>query len=353
MSYEIDADITRAHTLPGAFYVDGDAFARLRERMFARSWQLLGDTARVATPGDVVPSTFLPGCVEEPIVVTRDGNGLHVLSNVCTHRANLVCNQPGRVESLRCRYHGRRFGLDGRFHSMPEFQAARDFPTPGDDLPSLQHGTFGPLLFGAMDPLMPLDELLAPVRARLTGLPLDRLVYDPSGDRDWDIPANWVLYLDNFLEGFHIPFVHPSLNTAIDFGAYVTELQPWGSLQVGVARAGEDAFEALDDGRRVAAYWFWLFPNTMLNVYPWGISVNVVQPQAVDRTRVIFRSYVFDPERRAKGGGSGLDQVEHEDEEVVISTQAGVRARLYRRGRYSPSREQGVHHFHRLLTRYC
>jgi choline monooxygenase len=353
VSYDIDPDITRAHTLPGTFYADGAAYARLREQVFAKSWQIVGDSAQVTEPGRVQPTTFLAGCIDEPLVLTRSSAGLHLLSNACTHRGNLVCVEAGRAESLRCRYHGRRFGLDGRFHSMPEFSGACDFPTSADDLPSLRHGTLGPMVFGCIDePLMPLDALLDPVRDRLRWLPFDRLVFDPTSVRDFDVPASWALYLDNFLEGFHIPFVHPALNSVVDFGAYVTELQPWGSLQIGVARDGEDAFEALDQGRRVAAYWFWLFPNTMFNVYPWGISVNVVEPRGVDRTRVRFFSYVHDRARFEAGASDRLDRTEHEDEGVVIATQAGVRARLYKRGRYSPSRETGVHHFHRLLTRY-
>jgi choline monooxygenase len=352
MSYDIDPDITRAATLPGGFYTDAEAYARLRERVFSRSWQLVGDTERVPTVG-AWPFTFLQGCVDEPLLVTRDGKGaLHALSNVCTHRANLLCVEAAACEGLRCHYHGRRFSLDGRFLSMPEFADARDFPSERDHLPRVPHGTLGPLLFAALDPLMPLDELLAPVRERVGWLPFDRLVHEPAGARDFDVPANWALYLDNYLEGFHIPFVHPSLNGLLDFGAYVTELSPWGSLQLGVARAGEASFERLDQGRSVAAYYFWLFPNTMLNVYRWGISVNVVEPQAIDRTRVRFRSYVWDRALLERGAGSGLDQVEAEDEEVVVRVQGGVRARLYHRGRYSPTREAGVHHFHRLLARY-
>jgi choline monooxygenase len=170
------------------------------------------------------------------------------------------------------------------------------------------------------------------------------------------VQANWALYCDNYLEGFHIPFVHASLNEAIDYGAYTTELFRWSSLQLGIAKGDEEAFDlpsgSPDAGKRVAAYYFWLFPNTMLNFYPWGCSVNVVQPLAVDRTRVSFITYVWKPERLERGAGAigGLDRVEREDEAVVESVQRGVRSRLYTRGRYSPTREQGVHHFHRLLV---
>jgi choline monooxygenase len=88
----------------------------------------------------------------------------------------------------------------------------------------------------------------------------------------------------------------------------------------------------------------------MLNFYPWGLSVNIVKPLAVDRTRVTFLAYVWDPSRLDRGAGADLDRVEREDEMVVESVQRGVRSRLYERGRYSPAREKAVHHFHRLLA---
>jgi choline monooxygenase len=90
----------------------------------------------------------------------------------------------------------------------------------------------------------------------------------------------------------------------------------------------------------------------MLNFYPWGLSLNLVLPEGIDRTRVTFRSYVRDAALLDRGAGSGLDRVEAEDEAVVQAVQKGVRSRFYRRGRYSPSRERGVHHFHRLLARF-
>jgi choline monooxygenase len=90
----------------------------------------------------------------------------------------------------------------------------------------------------------------------------------------------------------------------------------------------------------------------MLNFYPWGLSVNLVQPRGIDRTRVAFRSFVWDASKLEAGAGSGLDRVEAEDEAIVQAVQRGVRSRFYRRGRYSPTRERGVHHFHRLLCEF-
>jgi choline monooxygenase len=338
----IDQDIGVARTLPARFYRDPAIFERLRERVLLRGWQLIDGADRAREAGSALPFEFLPGCVDEPLLLCSDEQGaLHGLSNVCTHRGNLVCTEPGKVQSLRCRYHGRRFGLDGRFLSMPEFEGVKGFPSKADDLPRIQLGEFGPLLFASIDPMMQFEELVKAVPRKL----LEGLVADPSGSRSYEVKANWALYCDNYLEGFHLPFVHPGLSKLVDFASYQTDLFDWSSLQTAQATNPADAFAKTN----VAAYYFFLFPNTMLNFYPWGLSLNVVVPLAIDRTRIVYRTFVSDPSRLG-GAGGALDKVELEDEAIVEQVQRGIQARLYERGRYSPTREAGVHHFHRLLT---
>jgi choline monooxygenase len=90
----------------------------------------------------------------------------------------------------------------------------------------------------------------------------------------------------------------------------------------------------------------------MLNYYPWGLSINIIRPLAKDLTKVSFITYVSDHSKLDKGAGSGLDRVEREDEAIVEMVQRGMQSRFYSRGRYSPKREQGVHHFHSLLTKF-
>ncbi|HUH13572.1 MAG TPA: aromatic ring-hydroxylating dioxygenase subunit alpha, partial [Longimicrobiales bacterium] len=331
-------------------------FERQRERVFARTWQLAGEAARVRAPGHVLPFTLLDGCLDEPLVLARDDGGtLRCLSNVCTHRGALVVEGEGHVRQLRCRYHGRRFGLDGCLHSMPEFDDVEGFPSPSDDLPRLPLGEWGPFLFTAIEAAFPFDVWIEPVR-RYTGfLPVDDYVFDAATSRDYVLRANWAMYCDNYLEEFHIPYVHQAtLGGQLDYGAYRTELFDWGNLQLGVGKAGDELFELPDShpnaGEPIAAFYFWLFPNLMLNFYPWGLSVNVVEPLGPERTRVKFRYWVHDEEKRSRGVGADLHNVEMEDEEVVESVQKGVRSRLYERGRYSPRREVGTWHFHRLLA---
>ncbi|MBL8111751.1 MAG: aromatic ring-hydroxylating dioxygenase subunit alpha [Acidobacteria bacterium] len=352
----IEPDIARAATLPGTFYRDPALWEAARERVFARAWQLVGHASEVKTPGQVKPVTLLPGLLDEPIVLVRDEEDcLHALSNVCTHRGALVCEGETLAKNLRCRYHGRRFGLDGRFLSMPEFDGAQDFPRPEDSLPKLPLEEWRGFLFTCIGrPAMPFAEWAGELETRAGFLPVDSAVFDASRSRDYAVGAHWALYCDNYLEGFHIPYVHPALTSALDYGAYRTELQAYSSTQVGVAIPGEDAFEPPaghpDHGARIGGFYVFLFPNTMFNVYPWGISVNVVKPVAPGRTKVSFLSYVWDAARLDVGAGAALDRVEREDEAVVESVFKGVSSRLYTRGRFSPRREEGVHHFHRLLA---
>ena len=341
-SPEVDADIAVAHTLPGAFYSDDGAFARLRERVFTRTWQWLGPLDDVAEPESLAPRTLLAGHIDEPLLLTRDAGGLlRCMSNVCTHRGNILVSEACRAKQVRCGYHSRRFDLAGKMTFMPEFKQARDFPSAADDLPQVAFAEWAGLGFASLDPVAPLHSFLEGVTASLAGDPVDELTYDPTRDRDFTVHAHWALYVENYLEGFHIPFVHPALDEVVDSGTYASELHRYSNLQL-----------AHDKQGAVAARYWWVFPNLMLNVYPWGISLNLVEPQALDRTRVLFRSFVWDESRLDQGAGSGLDRVEAEDEAIVEAVARGVRSRLYTRGRYSPTRERGVHHFHRLLCEF-
>jgi choline monooxygenase len=355
--FEIDPDIRVARTLPARVYSDPEIFRLQRDRLFARTWHYAGHDDLVKVAGQVHPFTLLPGALDEPLLLTRDqSDQVHCISNVCTHRGTLVVEGPGHEQQLRCRYHGRRFTLDGRFQSMPEFEQTANFPSPSDDLPHVSLGTWTRFHMVSLAPAMPFADLVSPMGARLDTLPFRELVYDASGSREYLVNANWALYLDNYLEGLHIPYVHSSLATTLDYGEYAVELQPFSVLQLGIGKPGEPSFAFPpthpDHGRAIAAYYYWLFPTTMFNVYPWGVSVNVVTPLAVHRTRVSFLPFVWDPNKRETGAGAGLDRVEREDEAVVESVQRGVRSRLYDRGRYSPAREGGVHHFHRLLAEF-
>lgn len=355
--FSVDADITKASTLPTEFYRSQEVFDLIRENIFLKSWQWIGDDAQLGFDGYVRPFTLLDGFLTEPMLLTLDDSGeLRCLSNVCTHRANIVCEHAGKARSLQCPYHGRRFGLDGKFEFMPEFGEACDFPSDSDNLRTFPLEKWGSHMFVGINPSFELTPILEIMNERVGFLPLEHFRMDTSLSKDYLVHANWALYIDNYLEGFHIPFVHKDLNSELDYGKYKTEQYDNMNLQIGYGSNGTEGFDLPeghpDHGQDVAAYYYWIFPNMTFNFYPWGLSVNLIKPLAIDRTKVSFYTYVYDRSKMNVGAGAVLDKVEREDEFVVESVQKGISSNFYKSGRYSPTREKGVHDFHRLLCKY-
>lgn len=353
----VDSDIAQASTIPVSFYTSPHWYELSKEKIFTKSWQFCSSKTELRLAGQLVPMTLLPGMLDEPILFVRDTQDkLHCLSNVCTHRGNILIDGACHAQHIRCRYHGRRFDLSGKFIHMPEFEAAKNFPTDKDNLHAIPFAELGELLFASLEPFATFDQVFADIKQRLAWLPWHEFRFDAARSKDYLVNAHWALYCENYLEGLHIPFVHPGLRSVLDYGNYSTELYRYANLQLGLANSGDIAFDLPPDspdyGKQVAAYYYWIFPNIMMNFYPWGCSINVVQPQGIALTKVSFLTYILDESKLDKGAGNDLDQVEREDEAVVEAVQRGIKSRFYQAGRYSPTREQGTHHFHQLLSEF-
>ena len=330
----IDPDIRKARTLASDFYTDQHFFEVSKQKIFARSWQLVG---RVDEVESLKPVTLLPGVLDEPILLSRNGDHVRCLSNVCTHRGKILVEEPCEASLIRCAYHGRRFDLAGKFLSMSEFADVLDFPSEDDNLRAIPFAVRGGFAFASVDPVAPFEDFVDDAASSPEYVEPLKL----ASTRDYEVNAHWALYCENFLEGFHIPFVHKSLNEVVDYGTYTTETFRYSSLQTGFDGEGS-----------IAGRYLFVFPNLMFNFYPWGISVNIVRPVSPSRSIIEFLTYVSDETKLGAGAGADLDRVELEDEAVVESVQRGIRSRFYTHGRYSPTREQGTHHFHRLIAEF-
>lgn len=243
MPFEVDPDISRAKTISTQVYLDPEIYRKSKEKIFARSWQFIGDSTQVREAKWVTPVDLLPNMINEPLLLTRDENGsLHCLSNVCTHRGNILVEKACRVNDIRCCYHGRRFRLNGEFLSMPEFKEVQNFPSADDNLHQLPLHQWGPWLFTSLNgsDAAPYFEDMA---KRLSWMDFSSFQLRPELSRDYNVGANWALYCENYLEGFHIPFVHSGLNAVLDYGNYSTELYRYSNLQLGIARDGEMCFD--------------------------------------------------------------------------------------------------------------
>ncbi|MDB4819560.1 Rieske 2Fe-2S domain-containing protein [Euryarchaeota archaeon] len=345
----IDSDICKAHTLPSRYYTEESLFSDILSRL-SNSFHFAAHVSQL-NENSIIPLPQLENILGEALILTKDEQ-IRCLSNVCTHRGMLIATKPCDLKSLKCGYHGRTFGLDGCMRNMPEFTDVENFPTDSDNLREFNIKKWNGIIFLGGEQFY--DAVINEMQNRIGWMNIESFEYDESRHRSYDINANWALYVDNYLEGFHIPFVHGDLHSVLDYDSYSTELFEGGVLQIGIANEGEACFDlpesSPDFGKKIAAYYYWIYPGLMLNFYPWGLSVNVVSPISVDRTRIVYHGFVGEKSMLGKGAGGDLDRVEAEDQEIVEATQRGVSSKSYERGRYSPSKEKGVHHFHRILT---
>jgi choline monooxygenase len=158
------------------------------------------------------------------------------------------------------------------------------------------------------------------------------------------------VYVDNYLEGYHVPHIHPGLNRLLDYRSYVTEAAQWYSYQFSPLESGDGLYGAGD------ALYYWLWPNTMLNILPGRLQTNRVVPKGIDRCRVEFDFY-YAPDESEEAAQRRLndlnfsDEVQLEDLTICEDVQRGLSSGSYVPGRLNPLRENAVHHFHELLRR--
>ncbi len=345
--------LARAHTLPSSAYQDGAIFRLEQERIFGRTWQVAGPAERLERTGDFLTVTI----GGEPLVLTRSDSGVRAMSAVCRHRAGPVATGCGNKRVLQCAYHGWTYTLEGALVGTPEWQGVEDFRAADHALPRFRSDRLGPLAMVNLDAQGgPLEAAVAPfldepVAAGIESLRLARAA-------DYQVACNWKAYVDNYLEGYHIPLVHPRLFREVDYANYRVETYELCSKQITPLRAG-GALEKIAGSADVpaAVAYYWVFPNTMLNLYPGNLQVNVVEPTGPETTRVRFEWYVADPAAAAGSAGFAesillAEEVQREDVAICEAVQRGLRSRTYDRGRYSVARENGVHHFHSLWERF-
>ena len=352
---EIDKDIRSANTLPGDFYSKESIFSKSVESIFSRTWQFICDTSVLEKQNDVYPFTLLKGVTDEPLFLINYDNKISCYSNVCTHRGNILIHNACNIKNnIICNYHGKQFNTKGIFQYMPKTEGMLNFPCEEDNLTEVSVFEWKQFVFISLDPVFKFNDLIKEVEDRVGWMPIKDFKYSEELSKSYLVDANWALYCDNYLEGFHIPFIHNDLNNVLDFGNYKTEIYKYANLQIGIGKEDDVCFdlpkESKDFGKRIAAYYFWLFPNFMLNFYPWGLSVNIITPLSVKKTKVEFKCYIWDAKKLDQGAGADIDKVELEDEEVIQNVQKGVGSRFYKHGRFSPTMEKGVHHFHTLIS---
>lgn len=341
---------TSTRALEAEYYVRPEWWAYECKEVFGSSWQWVGTAAELAAPGTALAVDGAP----IPLLVLRDQDGaLRAWHNVCRHRAGpLLCGRAQGLKRLRCRYHGWTYTLDGCLRVAPELRDGVDFDFADFGLRPAAVRTWRGMVFVHADPDADFAPLVAGLDERLGALDLSAFVHQQRVG--YTLDCNWKVYVDNYLEGYHVPHIHPSLNAVLDYRRYRTEVYPQSSLQAspldetpGVYAAGE-------------ALYVHLWPNTMLNVLPERLQTNRVLPLSPERCRVEFDYYypgslsAAARAARFEADHRFADPIQAEDAEICVYVQRALASGSYRPGPLHPERERAVLAFqHRLSVCYA
>lgn len=348
--YNPAAPLDQALTIPAPYYTD-TRIAELESRsVFGGTWQVAARVDQLREPGSFV-ATVIAG---EPIVVVRGQDSkLRAFYNVCRHHAAAVATTPdGICDALRCPYHGWTYDLSGALKTTPDFAGAGDFDKSQNGLVPVRCEIWDNFVFVNLSKGGPaLAEFLGEIVPRVAKLNLASLRFFER--RSYILNCNWKVYVDNYLDGgYHIPYLHKSLNTVIDYNDYMIDCFDRTVLQWSPMKVGRDA-ETAAVRKGEAAYYWWVYPNFMLNWYEGVMDTNLVRPLGVDRCEVVFDFYFDDTTSAAEARNQASiavgERVQQEDVDICEAVQRGLGSRAYVAGRLSPRREGGEHLFHRLL----
>jgi choline monooxygenase len=384
-SYDPDAPLAEASTIPAAWYTDERVFELEQQTVFSSSWQFAARVDQLRDPEDFV-TTEIAG---EPVVIVRgNDNVVRGFFNVCRHHAAAVMTDPaGRANQMRCPYHGWTYSLEGELKGTPDFSGVCNFDREKKGLAPVvisawENWVFARLAAKQTAPLNRGTGVRGPRRGSPAGVLDPRVTHaqdasatltDFLGDdlisqikvlnvanlhwlerRSYTLNCNWKVFVDNYLDGgYHVPHLHKGLDSVLDYSNYTIENGERFCLQSSpmVTAGAESQTGEVRTGKR--ALYYWLYPNFMINCYEGVMDTNLVRPLAVDRTEVIFDFYFADISEQARERNLASvdvgERIQQEDLDICESVQRGLQSRAYDAGRLSVRREAGEHLFHRLL----
>jgi len=350
--------IERSETIPSSWYTDPRMNDLERAWVFSGTWQYVGHVSRLAHAGEYLTANV----GGNPVIVVRGKDDrLRAFYNVCRHRGGpLAIDEHGTCNALQCKYHGWTYLLDGSLRGVPKFDRVELFDRKDYGLVPIELDVWEGLVFvnlkGGTDTGNGQSNAPA-VATMLQGIAQrigpESLAHKKFTQRvTYDLECNWKVYVDNYLEGYHLPYVHPELCTLLDYGQYVTETSEFFSLQYSPFTDKENLYGAANG----QAYYYFVFPNFMMNILPGRLQTNLILSLAHHRTRVVFDYYYDDIEspqakKMIEDDLSYSEKVQREDMEICELVQRGLSSVAYDKGRFSVEMEQGVYHFQSLLKK--
>ncbi|MGB5865451.1 MAG: aromatic ring-hydroxylating dioxygenase subunit alpha [Sulfitobacter sp.] len=354
--------IASANGLPNGHYTDPALFAEERDAVLFDNWAGLGVGADVPDIGDAKPVTFLG----MPLLMIRDRNGaVRVFQNICRHRGMILVSEPRKIEgAIRCPYHSWCYSTEGKLVSTPHVGGPGHNTAEGIDRTLLglievrSHIWMDVVWINVSGTAAPFEEANADLLARWSEF--DKPLHHGGADSrfELDINCNWKLAVENYCESYHLPWIHPGLNSysRLEDHYHIEAaglFSGQGTLVYRQLKAEDGSsfpdFEGLSDKWDTAAEYITAYPNVLLGVHRDHTFAILLAPQGAENTVEHVHLYYARPdtdtELRARNTAQWKEIFE-EDIFVVEGMQRGRHAGGFDGGRFSPAMDGPTHMFH-------
>ena len=335
-------------TIPSKWYYDKGIYKKELKNIFNNTWHLAGHINRLINPGDVIVAQVL----KEPIIIIRQEDGsIKSFYNVCQHRAGPLLYKDQCIKKIQCKYHGWIYDNDGTLENARGFSGDKNFNKDSYSLKSIKTSIWMGLIFiNFSENSKSISSYLKEIKNRISPISFEYLKF--SKRVSYYINCNWKVYIDNYLEGLHIPIVHPKLNKTINYKSYKTELFKNCSLQYAPLLNISNPYSRLSS-QDSTVYYYTIFPNILLNIGPSRLQTNVVEP-INKKSCVVHFDYYFEKENNNNNEEDYelSELIQQEDIKICEQVQSGLKSNGYNIGQFSIDHETGVAHFQKILKSY-
>ncbi len=339
--------IERALTLPSTCYTDIEWHHTDVDQILKPRWQYVGHISQLKQDGDVFPIHLLG----EPILIVRDNGIIRAFYNVCKHRGGPLATEAEHCTMLQCKYHGWTYKLDGSLRGVPKFKYAELFDKKEYGLSQLPVEIWEGFIFVRLGSQMePLERQIGGITETVNPVRLADFKFHSR--ISYEIKCNWKVYADNYLEGYHIPHVHPELCELLVMENYKTIINDWQILQDSPLKDTNSIYQGAQD----KAWYMFVYPNMMLNILPGRLQLNQILPVDAQSCKVHFDFFYSDEVIESKPDlpiqdKNYSDLVQNEDITICEHVQLGLKSNAYTSGRYSVETEKGVYAFQSLVKK--
>ncbi|OED35501.1 hypothetical protein AB833_30255 [Chromatiales bacterium (ex Bugula neritina AB1)] len=363
--------IESANGLPNSCYVEHSAFERDRDCVFAPGWISIGFGSDV--PANWAVPVELMGY---PLLITRDKNNtLRVFHNVCSHRGMQLVTEPGKLGTglIRCKYHSWTYNFSGDLIGTPslggpDINQHKDFNPEINGLKPVRTEVWLDNIFINLDNTAePFENFLSPLMQHWSKwVTADALKeFKPAtthGKLELVVNCNWKLAIENFLEAYHLPWVHPGLNTYSPLSQHYDikrgeNFSGQGSSSYSSPSGADGSLSSWPEDQMKYAEYPVLYPNTLLGLQSDHFFTMTILPisetESLERVQLMFLGEVAEDNKydaHRKSVLEGWREVFAEDIFAVEGMQQGRRSPAYQGGVFSPVMDQHTLHFHQWIA---